>query len=197
MRSELNPRRCASIGYHTKTHASDMTDRDECASKMFNIYSKMSSDDEYYTPPEHWIAVREFLPPSQKVVWEAFCGDGRSGQTLTELGCTVIQGRDVDFFDDNNGVIDKYDVIVSNIPFSHKKEILERLKKLDKPFLIIMPGSTMFTKYLRELFGNEMQIIIPRSRMHFVKNEVLMTRTSFDCCYFAYKMNYPRDVTWL
>ena len=82
MRSELNPRRCASIGYHTKTHASDMTDRDECASKMFNIYSKMSSDDEYYTPPEHWIAVREFLPPSQKVVWEAFCGDGRSGTTI-------------------------------------------------------------------------------------------------------------------
>lgn len=165
--------------------------------KMFNIYTKMTTDDEYYTPPEHWIAVKDFLPGSDRVVWEAFCGDGRSGRTLTELGCTVIQGREVDFFDDHNGVIGKYDVIVSNIPFSNKKEVLERLKRLDKPFLIIMPGSTMFTKYLRELFGNDMQIIIPRSRMHFLKNDVLMTRTSFDCCYFAYKMNYPRDVTWL
>ena len=166
-------------------------------SKFFNIYTKMTSDDEYYTPPEHWIAVREFLPSSNMVVWEAFRGDGRSGHTLAELGCTVIQGREVDFFDDENGVLEKYDVIVSNIPFSNKKEVLERLKKLDKPFLIIMPGSTMFTKYLRELFGNDMQIIIPRSRMHFVKNDVLLTRTSFDCCYFAYKMNYARDVIWL
>jgi hypothetical protein len=33
--------------------------------------------------------------------------------------------------------------------------------------------------------------------MHFVKNDVLLTRTSFDCCYFAYKMKYARDVTWL
>lgn len=190
-------RRINAVGVDLKNIPMDSNQSTTTTSKMFNIYTKMSSDDEYYTPPEHWIAVREFLPSSNLVVWEAFCGDGRSGNTLADLGCTVIQGREVDFFNDENGVLDKYDVIVSNIPFSNKKEILERLKKLDKPFLIIMPGSTMFTKYLRELFGNEMQIIIPRSRMHFVKNDVLMTRTSFDCCYFAYKMNYSKDVIWL
>ena len=50
----------------------------ECAveSKIFNIYTKMSSDDEYYTPPEHWIAVKDFLPGSDRIVWEAFAETG-------------------------------------------------------------------------------------------------------------------------
>jgi hypothetical protein len=165
--------------------------------KLFNIYTKMHADDEYFTPPSLWEAVKEFLPKSNQIVWEAFSGNGQSGQTLVRLGCTVIHGLDVDFFDPNNGVVDKYDVLVSNIPFSIKQLVLERLKELDKPFMIIMPGTTVFTKYLRELFGNQLQLIIPRSRMHFEKQGVLLTRTSFDCCYFCYKMDLPRDVLWL
>lgn len=165
--------------------------------KVFNIYSKMSEDDEYYTPPCLWENIRQYLPGPQQIVWEAFSGNGQSGQILTELGCTVVQGKHIDFFDPYNGVVDKYDVIVSNVPFSIKQDVLRRLKDLDKPFIIIMPASTMFTKYLRELFDNNLQLIIPRSRMHFEKSGVLLTRTSFDCCYYCYRMNLPRDVVWL
>jgi hypothetical protein len=31
------------------------------------------------------------------------------------------------------------DMIISNVPFSKKKEVLVKLKELDKPFIIIMP----------------------------------------------------------
>ena len=160
-------------------------------------YKKLNVDDEYNTPRYLWEDVKEYLPSKDKIVWEAFYGNGKSGNILSDVGCTVIQS-DVDFFsEENTKIINTCDVIVSNIPFSIKKNVLTRLKEIDKPFLIIMPASTMFTKYLKEICGNEIQIIIPRKRMHFEKNGVIMKRTSFDSCYFCYKFDLKNDITWL
>jgi len=159
-------------------------------------WSQLHTDDEYNTPRELWENIKEYLPKKDKIVWEAFYGNGNSGTILSDIGCTVLQSN-VDFFDDNTTIIDKTDVIVSNIPFSKKKEILKRLKEIDKPFIIIMPASTMFTDYLKDTFRDELQIIIPRKRMHFEKNGVVMKRTSFDSCYFCYKMNLKKDIIWL
>ena len=157
---------------------------------------KLSNDDEYNTPRELWENVKSFFPSKEKIVWEAFYGNGKSGNILSDLGCTVIQS-DVDFFDDNSHIIEKCDLIISNIPFSIKKDVLKRLKEIDKPFMIIMPSSTMFTQYLREIFSNELQIIVPKNRMHFEKNWTVLRRTSFDSCYYCYKMNLKNDIVWL
>lgn len=160
-------------------------------------YKKLNIDDEYNTPRYLWEDVKEYLPSKDKIVWEAFYGNGKSGNILSDIGCTVIQS-DVDFFsDENTKIINTCDVIVSNIPFSIKKDVLVRLKEIDKPFMIIMPASTMFTKYLKEIFGNEIQIIIPKKRMHFEKNGIIMKRTSFDSCYFCYKFDLKNDIVWL
>lgn len=162
------------------------------------IWSQLKNDDEYNTPKELWENVKDFLPTKEnKVVWEAFYGNGESGKILSNIGCTVIQSN-VDFFEDNSHIIDKCDMIVSNIPFSKKKEVLTRLKQIDKPFMLIMPASTMFTQYLRDIFEeNEIQIILPKTRMHFEKNGKILKRTSFDSCYFCYKMNLQHDIIWL
>jgi hypothetical protein len=128
--------------------------------------------------------------------WEAFYGNGHSGTVLSDLGCTVIQSN-VDFFEMNETIVSKMDMIISNVPFSKKKEVLVKLKELDKPFIIIMPMSTLFTQYIRETFGNKLQLIIPQKRMHFMKNGVVLKRTSFDCCYFCYKQNLEKDIIWL
>lgn len=161
------------------------------------FWSQIQEDDEYNTPRELWENIKEYLPTKDKVVWEAFYGNGKSGQILSNLGCTVIQSN-VDFFDDNSHIIDKTDMIISNVPFSKKREILTRLKEIDKPFILIMPASTMFTRYIKDVFEkNEIQIIIPDKRMHFEKNGVILKRTSFDCCYFCYKMNLKNDIIWL
>lgn len=159
-------------------------------------WSQLHTDDEYYTPKELWEAIKDYLPKKDTVVWEAFYGNGKSGNILSDLGCTVIQSN-TDFFDDNSKIIEKADMIISNIPFSKKKEILAKLKDIDKPFIIIMPASTIFTQYLRDTFGNQIQIIVPKQRMHFEKNGVIMKRTSFDSCYFCYKMNLEKDIVWL
>ena len=101
-----------------------------------SIWSPLVKDDEWKTPKELWENIKEYLPKKDIVVWEAFYGDGKSGNYLSDLGCTVMQSN-VDFFDDNSCFLDKVDMIISNIPFSKKKEVLAKLKEIDKPFIIL------------------------------------------------------------
>ena len=150
--------------------------------------------DDYMTPKYAWENIEQYIP-KDKVIWEAFMGDGKSGEYLQEMGYDVIHDYD-DFFESNKG-----DIIVSNPPFSKSKEILNRLKVLDKPFILILPCSKICTQYIRENFKNTdepLQIIIPRKRIQFVKNgNELNNKCNFDCFYYCYKMNLPRDIVWL
>ena len=153
--------------------------------------------DDYMTPKYAWENIYEYIP-KDKVIWEAFYGDGDSGKYLKELGFNVIH-EEIDFFIENKG-----DIIVSNPPFSKSKEVLTRLKELDKPFILILPSSKINTQYVRQLFMNDkLQIIIPRKRIHFdklvdgKKPDGWRNACNFDCFYYCYKMNLQKDIVWL
>jgi hypothetical protein len=155
--------------------------------------------DDYMTPFYAWDHIKEYIP-KDKQIWEAFYGDGESGKHLTKLGFNVIHEK-IDFF-----LHDKGDVVVSNIPFSLSKEILTRLVKLDKPFILIMPSSKINTQYFRNLFCNhkdKIQIIIPKKRIHFSKlidgkrPENWKNACNFDCFYYCWKIGLENDIIWL
>jgi len=153
--------------------------------------------DDYMTPKSAWENIKHLIP-QDKVIWEAFYGDGKSGEYLKELGFDVIH-EPIDFFENNVG-----DIIVSNPPFSKSKEIMKRLKELDKPFIIILPASKICTSYIRENYKNDkLQIIIPRKRIHFLKYidgkpvEGWKNACAFDCFYYCYKMDFDKDIIWL
>jgi hypothetical protein len=151
--------------------------------------------DDYMTPKYAWDNIKQYIP-KDKVIWEAFYGDGKSGSYLQELGFDVIH-EDVDFFENNRG-----DILVSNPPFSKSKEVLIRLKELDKPFIMILPASKICSQYSR-MFLNKLQIIIPKKRIHFLKQvegvvpDGWKNACNFDCFYYCYKMDLPRDIVWL
>jgi len=152
--------------------------------------------DDYMTPKYAWENIEQFIP-KDKVIWEAFYGDGNSGDYLRELGFKVIH-EEVDFFENDLG-----DIIISNPPFSQSKEVMTRLKELDKPFIIILPSSKINTSYMRNTFKDKLQIIIPRKRIHFVKlingkiPDKWKNACYFDCFYYCYKMTLPNGITWL
>tara|TARA_R110001592_G_scaffold262157_2_gene527192 strand:+ start:2397 stop:2900 length:504 start_codon:yes stop_codon:yes gene_type:complete len=154
--------------------------------------------DDYMTPKYAWENIQHLIP-KDKVLWEPFYGDGKSGDYLKELGFNVIHTQE-DFFDNNLG-----EIIVSNPPFSQSKQILNRLKQLDKPFIMILPCPKISTSYIRENFKDtgKLQIIIPRKRIHFkkfVNGEMVegwKPKCNFDCFYYCYKMNLPNDIIWL
>jgi hypothetical protein len=151
--------------------------------------------DDYMTPLSAWDNIKHLIP-RDKVIWEAFYGNGESGQMLSKLGFNVIH-EPVDFFEHDLG-----DVVVSNPPFSKIREIMVRLKQLGKPFIMIMPSSKINTGYFRIWKEERIQIIIPSKRIHFDKlvNGVVSEKKSscnFDCFYYTWKMNLPRDIVFL
>ena len=147
--------------------------------------------DDYMTPKYVWENILEYIP-KDKIIWEAFYGDGKSGTHLEELGLNVIH-EPIDFFKENRG-----EIIISNPPFSLSKEVMKRLLILDKPFIIIFPSSKINTQYFREWKDKNIQIIIPRKRIQFIKNgNELNNKCNFDCFYYCYKINLPKDIIWL
>jgi len=165
---------------------------------MASFHTKtFQQHDDYMTPKSAWEAIRHFIP-TDKLIWEAFYGDGKSGNDLTNMGFRVIH-EPIDFFTNDLG-----DIVISNPPFSKKKEVLTRLKELNKPFILILPAPTIFTQYVRMLFQDErLQIIIPRRRIQFDKlingerPKNFKSDCNFNCFYYCWKMNLPKDIVFL
>jgi hypothetical protein len=164
---------------------------------MAGFHTKTFTEhDDYMTPRSAWEAIRHIIP-KDKILWEAFYGNGQSQQYLQEMGYTVEGGKDEDFFQHNKG-----EMVVSNPPFTIIPSILERLVALDKPFILIMPSSKINTQYFRKLFSTrQIQIIIPRKRIQFEKvvngEKIESNKCNFDCFYYCYKMNMQKDIVWL
>ena len=155
--------------------------------------------DDYSTPKYAWENILHLIP-KDKTIWEAFYGDGKSGTYLTELGLNVLH-EPIDFFDDDT--LPEYDILISNPPFSQSKNIMNRLLELDKPFILILPSSKINTSYFRTWRDKNLQIIVPRKRIHFTKlidgvmPEGWKNACNFDCFYYCYKIGLDKDITWL
>ena len=154
--------------------------------------------DDYKTPFHAWEDIKEYIP-KDKVIWSPFYCDGKQKEHFAEMGFDIIH-EPKDFF----SYTPEYDIVIDNPPFSQSKEVMKRLAKLDKPFIIIMPSSKINTSYFREYFMNKgLQIIIPRKRIHFTKlvdgkiPDKWKNACNFDCFYYCYKINLPNDITWL
>jgi hypothetical protein len=151
------------------------------------------------TPKHAWEDIKDFIP-KDKVIWEAFYGDGASGEYLKELGCKEVIHEDIDFYESDRG-----EVIISNPPFSDCKNIMPRLRELGKPFILIMPSPKIHTNYFREAFKDAdppIQIIIPRHRIQFqkiVNGEHVEgeNKCNFDCFYYCWQIGLERDIVWL
>jgi len=167
------------------------------------IYSKGTQvrNDEYMTPKGAWEDIQMYIP-GDKLIWEAFYGDGTSGQYLRELGFDVIH-EDVDFY---SRIPSADEICVSNPPFSGTQKILQRLVDIDMPFILILPSSKINTQYFRNIFANRsepIQLIVPKKRISFRcltetgTYEQSKSGAWFDCFYYCWKMDLPRDIMWL
>lgn len=151
------------------------------------MYSSRVRDDEYMSPMCVFKDILDLIP--RKIIWEPFPGDGTSTRHLRDLGFEVVHG---DFYSEDHG-----DVVVTNPPFSQKKQVLTRLKELNKPFILLLPSWTLHTQYMRNLFYREIKIAIPRKRIEFLKEGVVQGRCNFECFYYLWKIPVEREITWL
>tara|TARA_Y100000593_G_scaffold35009_1_gene68656 strand:- start:9790 stop:10263 length:474 start_codon:yes stop_codon:yes gene_type:complete len=150
------------------------------------------SSDNYITNKEDWERIKDYIP-KDKVIWSPFYCDGKQKEYFEEIGFNIIH-EDEDFFENNKG-----DIIIDNIPFSKKKEILTRIKELDKPFIIVCPSVLLVYKWFQLLFKDNLQIIIPYDRIKFRHLESLNKNYTppYASFYFCYKMGLEKDLIFI
>ena len=152
-----------------------------------------ASDDDWFTPRQAWEDIKAYIP-TDRLIWEAFFHKNSSSPDhLRDLGFNVIS-EDVDFFQSNHG-----DIIVTNPPYSCKAKVFKYLQQLDKPFILILPVSTITKQYYQAHFADKCGILIPPHRIHFVKAGIHSARSWFDVVYICYKINgvAPREIVYL
>lgn len=152
------------------------------------------NDNEYETPKYIWEMLIPFIDKN-KTIYEPFYCSGLSGQYLKELGYDVIHEK-VDFY--TNYMKYEYDIIVSNPPFSSKKNVFKKLKEIDKPFIMIVPVSTITKQFFINNFkDDDITMLIPSKRLQFSKKGEQLSRNWFDTIFITYKLGLDKQVIYL
>ena len=156
---------------------------------------------DYETQPETWKSIIKYIP-TDKIIYEPFFLNGNSKKYLTELGIPEknIIHKDIDFYENVNKL--EYDIIISNPPFEDKKKILKILCDLDKPFMLLLPISTISKQFFQKLFKNKVQMLIPYKRTNFDQykkdtKEKIKSNVYFDTAWICYKMSLNKDLIFL
>ena len=149
--------------------------------------------DNYATDKLGWEIIKDFIPQNKKIYAPFYC-DGKQKEYFKDMGFDIIH-EDVDFFTNTF----EYDIIVDNPPFSKFKDISIKLKEIDKPFIIICLSNLIACKYFTNLFNENLQIIIPKSRTKFTKFETNNYNYTppMGTFFYCYKMNLEKDLIFI
>ena len=155
-------------------------------------FTNDKDSDNYATDKIGWELIKDYIP-RDKQIWSPFYCDGKQKDYFKEMGFDIIH-EDEDFFLNNKG-----EIIIDNLPFSKWKQICDRLKELDKPFIIIVSPRVILQKRFTNLFKEHLQIIIPNNRPTFthLKNPKKGYTPPLGTWYMCYKMNLPKDLIFL
>ena len=163
--------------------------------------------DDYYTPKYAWAQIKHLIEKKGfTTIYEAFMlnSNEQSKKYLQELGFNVVGDKTIDFLT-NDLDKDSYDIIVSNPPFQRissfkkrttylKYKIFKKLFDLDKPFIIIMNSTNIFSKWFKELAeGHDVKFIFPSRKIQFDKYDiggVDKLPTDNNCSFNAIYMTY-------
>lgn len=149
--------------------------------------------DNYITNKDDWERIKEYIPENKKI-WSPFYCDGAQKEYFFDMGYDIIH-EDKDFF----SYTPEYDIVIDNPPFSKKKQIFEKLKNLDKPFIIVAPSVMLSYKYFQDYFKDHLQIIIPYNRIKFKHLDSINKNYTppYASYYFCYKMNLKKDLLFI
>ena len=156
-------------------------------------FVKDKDSDNYITNKKDWEKIKEYIP-KDKVIWSPFYCDGKQKEYFKDMGYDIIH-EDKDFF----SYTPEYDIMVDNPPFSKKKEILTRIKEIDKPFILIIPSVMLCYKYFQNYFKDDLQIIISLNRIKFrhINSTNKNYTPPYASFYFCYKMKLEKDLIFI
>lgn len=122
-------------------------------------------DNELYTPFYAVDPIIKYLPKG-KIIWCPFDEKWSAFYVhLKELGYRVIRSSLSDGQDFFKYEPERWDLIVSNPPFSIKDKVLERLYSFQKPFAVLLPLNSLQGKTRYKYFEQGIQLLSFDSRI--------------------------------
>ena len=153
-----------------------------------HLRTSKGKNDECYTPRYGVEPLLEFLPPyKDKIIWCPF--DDETSEfviVLKEYGYNVVfshikYGQDYYKYEP-----EKWDVLISNPPFTKKSDIFRRALSFNKPFALLMTITWLNDGTPANVFGKkELQILSFNERMQF-KNKERSRKINFLSAYFCW-----------
>lgn len=128
--------------------------------------STTSPDKDICYTPEY--AADPILPYLSGELWEAAAGGGMLAAALRDRGHQVIESdlaTGQDFFTYEP---DRWDMLITNPPFSLKYRFMERCYAFGKPFALLMPIDVFGSKAAQGLFDRySVEIVLLNERIDF------------------------------
>lgn len=136
------------------------------------LYSA-GKNDEWKTPGYAVYPVLKYIPKDW-TVWCPFDLEDKSEyvKILRAAGYKVIYSHistGQDFFTWKPK--EKWDVIISNPPFTNKRGIFERAMELGHPFMLLMSNTWLNDSAPKQVLGNEMELLMFDKRIEFIDTD--------------------------
>lgn len=152
--------------------------------------------DELYTPDEAVKMILKYIPDNVKVIWEPTAIESsKIVSVLEDAGYIVVKSHINDGKDFFTYEPDEYDMIITNPPYSIKDNFLRRAYELNKPFMLLLPITTLEGKNRGSMFNqNGIQVIIPNKRFNFMSDK---KGAWFQTSWFCNKLNLEKDLIFV
>lgn len=151
--------------------------------------------DDYTTTEKAFFDIKPFKPENAKIIYDPFYLDGKSKIYMEKVfsDCKIIH-EEKDAF----SWMPECDIIITNPPFSKKKEVLKWLETINKPFMVLLPAFTICNKYFQKLgVHKQVELVIPHGRYSFEFDSQSLKNAAFDCFWFCYKCNLPSQINYV
>jgi hypothetical protein len=167
--------------------------------KSNKILYSVGKNDECYTPDYGVKPILEFIP-KDAIVWCPF------DKTDSEFVKQISEKNEVVWSHIDNGQDffhyepRKWDVIVSNPPFTNKRKYFERAISLNKPFALIMSNTWLNDAAPKQIFRQkDLQLLMFDKRMKFISpdgrdNNKITFSSSYYCWNFLPKQIIMREL---
>lgn len=150
------------------------------------LFTSKGKNDECYTPRYGVEPLLEFLPRyKDKIIWLPFDDENSEFvKCFKENGYKIINSHIRSGQDFYNYEPEEWDLIISNPPFTNKKEIFRRALDFNKPFALLMTLTWLNDSAPQKLFRDKgLQLLMFEERMQFkgqAKNKI-----NFSSAYFC------------
>jgi hypothetical protein len=157
------------------------------------LYSK-GGNDECLTPGYAVTPILKYIPKGA-VVWCPF--DKLTStfvQKISKQNTAVWSHIDLgyDFFEFEPDC--RWDIIISNPPYTNKRKYFERALSFNKPFALLMSNTWLNDAAPKQLFRDrDLQLLMFDRRIRFICNGIVNNKITFSTSYFCWNF-LPKQI---